>query len=150
MPVGVARPLEDLLAEVDRALLRQRRLGDPAMQVGNAILSRWPILESGEWDDTSVSNRDFAWARIDIPGPRDLWVVSVHLLTASGVVAAFLAVAELFDLASEVNRTKSLEAGRQLKALAGQYKSKIVLAPRPNKDVPNAVPMPESGAFRPD
>jgi len=30
-----------------------------------------------------------------------------------------LAVAELFDLASEVNRTKSVEAARQLKALAG-------------------------------
>ena len=30
-----------------------------------------------------------------------------------------LAVAELFDLASEVNRTKSLQAARQLKALAG-------------------------------
>jgi cysteinyl-tRNA synthetase len=30
-----------------------------------------------------------------------------------------LAVAELFDLASEVNRSKSIEAARQLKALAG-------------------------------
>ena len=30
-----------------------------------------------------------------------------------------LAVAELFDLASEVNRTKSVETARQLKALAG-------------------------------
>jgi cysteinyl-tRNA synthetase len=30
-----------------------------------------------------------------------------------------LAVAELFDLASEVNRTKSMQAARQLKALAG-------------------------------
>jgi cysteinyl-tRNA synthetase len=30
-----------------------------------------------------------------------------------------LAVAELFDLASEVNRTKSVESARQLKALAG-------------------------------
>ena len=33
-----------------------------------------------------MSNRDFAWARIDVPGPKDLWVVSVHLLTSgSGV-----------------------------------------------------------------
>ncbi len=30
-----------------------------------------------------MSNRDFAWARIDIPGPHDLWAVSVHLLTTS-------------------------------------------------------------------
>ncbi|ATB30143.1 hypothetical protein MEBOL_003598 [Melittangium boletus DSM 14713] len=55
-------------------------------QIPNGVISRYPILESGEWTDTQVSNRDFAWARIDIPGPKDLWVVSVHLLTSgSGV-----------------------------------------------------------------
>lgn len=52
-------------------------------QIPNGIVSRYPILESGEWDDTSVSNRDFAWARIDVPGPVDLWAVSLHLLTSS-------------------------------------------------------------------
>ena len=52
-------------------------------QIPNGVISRWPIIASGEWDDTSVSNRDFAWARIDIPGPIDLWVVSMHLLTSS-------------------------------------------------------------------
>jgi endonuclease/exonuclease/phosphatase family metal-dependent hydrolase len=52
-----------------------------AAQIPNGVISRWPILASGEWDDPYVSNRDFAWARIDIPGPKDLWVVSVHLLT---------------------------------------------------------------------
>jgi endonuclease/exonuclease/phosphatase family metal-dependent hydrolase len=55
-------------------------------QIPNAIVSRYPILESGEWDDTSVSNRDFAWARIDIPGPVDLWAVSVHLLTSNASI----------------------------------------------------------------
>ncbi|MFL5358484.1 pre-peptidase C-terminal domain-containing protein [Archangium sp.] len=55
-------------------------------QIPNGIISRYPILAAGEWDDTQVTNRDFAWARIDIPGPKDLWVVSVHLLTSgSGV-----------------------------------------------------------------
>ncbi|RKG79828.1 endonuclease [Corallococcus exercitus] len=55
-------------------------------QIPNGVISRYPIIESGEWTDTQVSNRDFAWARINIPGPRDLWVVSVHLLTSgSGV-----------------------------------------------------------------
>ncbi|MEO0054102.1 MAG: hypothetical protein RLZZ50_49, partial [Verrucomicrobiota bacterium] len=52
-------------------------------QIPNGIVSRYPILASGEWDDTDVSNRDFVWARIDIPGDRDLWVISVHLLTTS-------------------------------------------------------------------
>ncbi|WP_338871853.1 endonuclease/exonuclease/phosphatase family protein [Myxococcus stipitatus] len=55
-------------------------------QIPNGIISRWPIIESGEWTDVEVSNRDFAWARIDIPGPKDLWVVSVHLLTRSASV----------------------------------------------------------------
>ncbi|RKH41501.1 endonuclease/exonuclease/phosphatase family protein [Corallococcus sicarius] len=52
-------------------------------QIPNGIISRFPIVESGEWKDPKVSNRDFAWARIDIPGPHDLWAVSVHLLTSS-------------------------------------------------------------------
>ncbi|WP_225413549.1 endonuclease/exonuclease/phosphatase family protein [Stigmatella hybrida] len=50
-------------------------------QIPNGIISRYPIIASGEWKDPEVDNRDFAWARIDIPGPKDLWVVSVHLLT---------------------------------------------------------------------
>ncbi|HLL52304.1 MAG TPA: endonuclease/exonuclease/phosphatase family protein [Myxococcaceae bacterium] len=53
----------------------------PGMQIPNGIISRYPIIASGFWDDTSVSNRDFAWARIDIPGSKDLWAVSLHLLT---------------------------------------------------------------------
>ncbi|QDE81465.1 lamin tail domain-containing protein [Myxococcus xanthus] len=52
-------------------------------QIPNGIISRYPIIASGEWDDPYVSNRDFAWARIDVPGPKDLWAVSVHLLTTS-------------------------------------------------------------------
>jgi endonuclease/exonuclease/phosphatase family metal-dependent hydrolase len=55
-------------------------------QIPNGVISRWPIIASGEWDDNQVSNRDYAWARIDVPGPKDLWVVSVHLLTASASV----------------------------------------------------------------
>ncbi|NBD08083.1 endonuclease [Corallococcus sp. Z5C101001] len=55
-------------------------------QIPNGIISRYPIIASGEWDDTQVSNRDFAWARIDIPGPKDLWAISVHLLTTNASV----------------------------------------------------------------
>lgn len=55
-------------------------------QIPNGIISRWPIIASGEWDDTQVSNRDFAWARIDIPGSKDLWAISVHLLSSSASV----------------------------------------------------------------
>ncbi len=51
--------------------------------IPNGIVSRWPILASGEWYDSVASNRDFAWAVIDIPGEKNLQVVSVHLLTSS-------------------------------------------------------------------
>ena len=50
-------------------------------RIPNGVISRYPILASGFWDDQAVSNREFVYARIDIPGNRDLWVVSVHLLT---------------------------------------------------------------------
>ncbi len=55
-------------------------------QIPNGVISRWPIIAAGEWDDNQVTNRDFAWARIDVPGPKDLWVVSVHLLTSSSSI----------------------------------------------------------------
>jgi endonuclease/exonuclease/phosphatase family metal-dependent hydrolase len=51
-------------------------------QIPNGILSRWPIVMSGEWIDPQVGNRTFAYVKINLPGPRDLWVVSVHLLTS--------------------------------------------------------------------
>ncbi len=54
--------------------------------IPNGIVSRWPIIDAGIWEDVQVGNRDYAWARIDIPGPTDLWAVSVHLLTRNSGV----------------------------------------------------------------
>ncbi|MCK6544549.1 endonuclease/exonuclease/phosphatase family protein [Myxococcota bacterium] len=51
-------------------------------QIPNGIISRWPILASGDWPDPEVGNRAFTWAHIDLPGARDLWAVSIHLLTS--------------------------------------------------------------------
>jgi hypothetical protein len=53
--------------------------------IPNGIISRYPIdsVVKGEWDDTHVSDRDFVYAKIDIPGSVDLYVISVHLLTSS-------------------------------------------------------------------
>lgn len=48
----------------------------------NGIVSRWPIIASGEWTDTVVPDRDFAWATIDLPGSKNLHVVSVHLYSS--------------------------------------------------------------------
>ncbi len=52
---------------------------DPLLQIPNGVVSRWPILQSGYWDDPTLNNRELFWAEIDLPGPRDLFVVSVHL-----------------------------------------------------------------------
>ena len=54
--------------------------------IPNGVISRWPILQTGSWDDgpQGVGDRGFAWAQIDIPGSRNLWVVSVHLKASSG------------------------------------------------------------------
>lgn len=46
----------------------------------NGIISRYPILASGQWEDPYVQNRSFAWATVQIPGPKPLHVVSVHLV----------------------------------------------------------------------
>ncbi|MBI4861172.1 MAG: endonuclease/exonuclease/phosphatase family protein [Candidatus Riflebacteria bacterium] len=48
-------------------------------ELPNGVLSRWPIKEAGSWKDPHIGNRGLTWARIDIPGDRDLWAVSLHL-----------------------------------------------------------------------
>lgn len=54
-------------------------MAEQGMQIPNGIISRFPILESGSWDDPVLHNREFAWAHLRLPEKRDLWVVSVHL-----------------------------------------------------------------------
>lgn len=54
-----------------------------AQQIPNGIVSRFPIIASGEWTDPRVSNRDFTWAQIQLPGGQPMLVISVHLLTTS-------------------------------------------------------------------
>lgn len=53
--------------------------------IPNGIVSRYPIIASGSWNDTvqSQPNRGFAWSQIELPGTNDLYVVSVHMLTSS-------------------------------------------------------------------
>lgn len=53
-------------------------------QIPNGIISCYPFLAAGNWTDAQISNRGFAWARIDLPGTNDLYVVSVHLKAGSG------------------------------------------------------------------
>jgi endonuclease/exonuclease/phosphatase family metal-dependent hydrolase len=50
----------------------------------NGVISRWPLKSQGVWSDSYNSNRNFAWAVIDVPGPIDLQVVSLHLKAGDG------------------------------------------------------------------
>lgn len=68
---------------VDSAFGTQFSYSRGTGQIPNGIVTRFPILSSGEWPDPRVSNRSFAWAQIDVPGNKDLWAISVHLLTSS-------------------------------------------------------------------
>lgn len=52
--------------------------------IPNGIVSRYPILASGEWDDVTLTDREFVWAKIQIPGDKPLWAISVHLKASSG------------------------------------------------------------------
>ncbi|MBN1296666.1 endonuclease/exonuclease/phosphatase family protein, partial [bacterium] len=52
--------------------------------IPNGIVSRFPIIDSGEWEDPLVPDRDFAWAIIDIPGNIHLQCISVHFKADSG------------------------------------------------------------------
>lgn len=47
----------------------------------NGIISRYPILSTGQWKSPQISNRGFNWAIIDIPGDKELFAISVHLST---------------------------------------------------------------------
>jgi len=68
--------------------------------IPNGIVSRWPILEAGSWEDidTGVNDRGFAWARLDLPGTNDLFVVSVHLKASSGASNAARRAAQAAQL----------------------------------------------------
>ena len=65
------------------------RESEPTDQLPNGVISRFPIIESGEWEDAMMPNRDFAYARLDIPGSKDLWAISVHLHSSKLDVRAY-------------------------------------------------------------
>ncbi|MBL8922132.1 MAG: endonuclease/exonuclease/phosphatase family protein [Myxococcaceae bacterium] len=50
-------------------------------RIPNGVISRWPFVDAGEWNDSRTTDREFTWAVIDAPGPIDVWVVSLHLLS---------------------------------------------------------------------
>lgn len=80
--------------------------------IPNGVISRYPILASGSWvdSDTGVNDRGFAWARIDLPGTNDLYVVSVHLKASSGAANESRRVAEAAELKDLITTNFPAEA----------------------------------------
>lgn len=53
--------------------------------IPNGVITHLPVIESGEWDDSYVPDRNHFWARLDLPGDGpNVLVASVHWKSASG------------------------------------------------------------------
>lgn len=53
--------------------------GNGGAAIPNGIISRWPIVDTGEWANDYTNNRDFPWVKISLPDGTSLYAVSVHL-----------------------------------------------------------------------
>lgn len=75
-----------------------------AYSIPNGIISRYPFLTNGSWidSDTGVNDRGFAWARIDLPGTNELYVVSIHLKASSGSDNATRRAAQAAEITSNI------------------------------------------------
>lgn len=99
------------------------------LQIPNGIVSRFPIRQAGSWPDARISNRGFVWAVVDVPGDRDLFLVSVHLKAGSGSSDATTRQAEATALRTLVLANAPTQA---FVALAGdlnlQHRNEAALA----------------------
>jgi endonuclease/exonuclease/phosphatase family metal-dependent hydrolase len=74
------------------------RQSGSGITIPNGVISRFPIIASGVWDDVQVSDREFVWAQLDIPGTNDLYVVSVHLHSGGGPSSRSIEASNLKNL----------------------------------------------------
>lgn len=109
--VPVRQWVNDTLG-VDFSVAREEGAGIP-----NGIVSRFPIVNTGEWDDPVLENRDFAWARIALPGGRILRAVSVHLHSKTAASRNTEAETLLGRLAKEV-------PGDEMVVLGGDFNTR--------------------------
>ena len=70
--------------------------------IPNGIITRLPVIESGEWDDPAMDNRDFVWAKVALPDGSRAWLVSVHLSAKKPATRAAQAAALKGFLAGRV------------------------------------------------
>lgn len=85
--------------------------------IPNGVISRYPIIESGEWDDPTQTNRDFAWAKIRLPNGKNLWAVSVHLYSQKAEIRAR-------EAREVVKKIRELVPGSDLVVLGGDFNAK--------------------------
>ena len=57
-------------------------------RIPNGVISRFPIVESGNWNDSSVNDRSIVWVKIKLPNNKYLWSISVHLSTKKNLTGA--------------------------------------------------------------
>jgi endonuclease/exonuclease/phosphatase family metal-dependent hydrolase len=120
---------------------------EPGYNIPNGIVSRWPIVAAGSWDDTFVSDRGFAWAQIDLPGTNDLYVVSVHLYgsgtaTDRGNEAATIKslIQSTFPANAWVVVAGDFNTGSRSEAAVTTFKTFLSDAPIPDDSNTNATP----------
>lgn len=92
----------ELRAFVDDAFGPEFNYTRGAGSIPNGIISRWPIISSGEWEDPYTDNRGFAWAQIDIPGTTDLWAVSLHLKSGDSTSEKERRHAQAIEVVNEI------------------------------------------------
>ncbi len=74
--LGTSKDLAQRLFGPDSHFAREKG----GSRLPNGVMSRYPIVAFGQWEDPYVGNRCFFWATVQIPGPKPLHVVSVHLV----------------------------------------------------------------------
>lgn len=82
--------------------------------IPNGVISRFPILSSGSWDDPQLENREFFWARIRLPGGQELWAVSLHLHAKAATSRAREATVLIEQLRQQVPHDALLVVGGDL------------------------------------
>jgi endonuclease/exonuclease/phosphatase family metal-dependent hydrolase len=86
----------------------------PPAEIPNGVLSRLPIVACGSWIDPEVSNRNFVWARIDVPGAADLWAISVHLLSTNATARNAEAMSLLAHIGANIPASDMIVLGGDL------------------------------------
>ncbi len=76
--------------------------------IPNGIISRYPIIDAGAWESNKISNRDWNWALIDLPGRKELLVLSVHLSTSDNKQEAPSLMTKI-DKKIAADRSRNLE-----------------------------------------